>query len=267
VPYIDETMGILSKATEHDLIVIGGGGLLMDYFEPFWEAFRSVALRVPFCIWGVGYCDLKQEPSLPAGALIEDIVNQSRLCFVRDELSRSHLPHCLLPGPVPCPSINVIEPAGPQGTGLLHVVNYSTAGAKTYDHMCLTAQQFAADKGIAYRETNNRVKKDSVEEMSRVLAHYANSGIVLSSALHGCIIAVAMGRKLVAVSGDRKIEAFMAAVGLRDWVLDTAEANSVRSRLEMIATQPDPAPFLIDARQKNEGIAARILKIKAGLGV
>ncbi len=267
VPYIEETMEILSKATAQDLIVIGGGGLLMDYFVPFWKAFQPIAQRVPFCIWGVGYCDLKLEPSLPTGRLIEAIVNQSKLCYVRDELSRSHLPHCQLPEPVPCPSINVIQPAPTPGKDLLHVVNYSTAGAGTYDQMCLAAQQFVADKGIAYRETNNRVKKDNVDEMSRVLAHYANSDIVLSSALHGCIIAVAMGKKVLAVSGDRKIEAFMEAVGLGNWVLDITQVSSVRSRLDEIVSQPDPRMMLEGVRQKNEGIASRVRSIMAGLAI
>jgi polysaccharide pyruvyl transferase WcaK-like protein len=264
VPYIGETMAVLSKATERDLIVIGGGGLLMDYFVPFWEAFLEVAQRVPFCIWGVGYCDLKLEASLPAGGLIEDIVSQSRLCYVRDELSRSHLPHCRLPEPVPCPSINLIEPAGHSGSDLLHVVNYSTVGAESYDRMCLAAQQFVGDRGIHYRETNNRVKKNGVEEMNRVLAHYASSDIILSSALHGCIIGVAMGKKVVAVSGDRKIEAFMAAVGLEDWVLDIAEVPSLRRRLDEIGSQQDPGIFLKDVRRKNEVIASQIRRLAAG---
>jgi len=64
-PFVKETMEVLSKATGNDLIIIGGGGLLMDYFVPFWEAFAPIAERVPFCIWGIGYCDIKHEASLP----------------------------------------------------------------------------------------------------------------------------------------------------------------------------------------------------------
>ena len=63
-PFVKDTIKRLSKASENDLIVIGGGGLLMDYFEPFWKSFDAIASRIPFCIWGVGYCDLKRTPSL-----------------------------------------------------------------------------------------------------------------------------------------------------------------------------------------------------------
>ena len=58
-PFVDETLSRLSQAGPDDLIIIGGGGLFMDYFEPFWRGFQTIAERVPFCIWGVGYCDFE----------------------------------------------------------------------------------------------------------------------------------------------------------------------------------------------------------------
>src|SRR5690242_10004990 len=88
-PFVNETMEVLSKATNDDLIIIGGGGLIMNYFVPFWTAFRNVADRVPFVIWGVGCCDLKSEQSLPSVNLMQDIIGRSRLCIVRDELTKS----------------------------------------------------------------------------------------------------------------------------------------------------------------------------------
>ena len=264
VPYIEETMEVLSKAGGEDLIIIGGGGLLMDYFVPFWEAFKPISQQVPFCIWGVGCCDLKMEVSLAPSALMEEIVAQSKVCYVRDELSRAYLSHCQLPPPVPCPSINLIHPATSPGTDLLHVVNYSTAGADVYEIMCTSAGQFAAEKGVTYRETNNRVRKNSTGEMDRVLSLYKGSGIVLSSALHGCILAVAMGLKVLAVSGDRKIEAFMEAVGLGEWVLDQKEVHLIPDRLERICSQAKPEATLNSIRQKNVAIADRIRSIMPG---
>jgi polysaccharide pyruvyl transferase WcaK-like protein len=257
-PYIPETIEILSQASEQDLIIIGGGGLLMDYFEPFWEAFRPIAQRVPFCIWGIGYCDLKREHSHPPGKLMEDIINQSKLCIVRDELSRTYLPDCELPAPVPCPSINVISCSLPQEKDLLHVNNYSTAGADVYEHMVAVSKAYADAKGIIYRETNNRVEKDRVAEMQRLLDVYAKSEIVVSSALHGCIIAVAMGRKVIAISGDRKIEAFMEAVGLGDWVLDIEEMDLFEERLEQIPQQQHPIDKLDAIKRANELVAEQI---------
>jgi polysaccharide pyruvyl transferase WcaK-like protein len=265
VPFIDETMHRLSDATEKDLIVIGGGGLLMDYFTPFWKAFEPVAHRVPFCIWGIGYCDLKNEASLAPNELIENIINQSKLCIVRDELSRSYLSQCNLPEPVQCPSINVIDRLPNFGKDILHVDNYTTAGEEAYNAMCLAAEHFAINKGITYRQTNNQILKNSENGLAQILSLYARSGYVLSSALHGCIIGVAMGLKVLAVSGDRKIEGFMDAVGLNDWVLDVQKVNLVSNRLSELNLQSDHYFFIENIRKKNIEISLRIKQIAADL--
>ena len=141
---------------------------------------------------------------------------------------------------------------------MLHVVNYSTAGPGTYDAMVRAATDFAVEQGVAYRETNNRIKKGSEAELAKILSLYAASDIILSSALHGCIIGVAMGRKVLAVSGDRKIDAFMSAVGLQDWVLDYTEVHLVSDRLEKLAAQRSADALLADMRSRNERLAETI---------
>jgi polysaccharide pyruvyl transferase WcaK-like protein len=258
VPFVEETMERLSGATSKDLIVIGGGGLLMDYFIPFWEAFRPIAQRIPFCIWGIGFCDIKNEFSLPPNALIEEIINKSKLCIVRDELSRSYLKHCKLPAPVPCPSINVIEPVLEKGRDILHVVNYTTAGANTYDAMVTIAKKFASNSAIQYRETNNLISSGNEKELNHILSLYQKSSVVISSALHGCIIGVAMGLKVLAVSGDRKIEGFMESAGLKDWVLDVNEVNLLPDLIDKIREQSYNQAISEDIQKKNQEVAMKI---------
>jgi polysaccharide pyruvyl transferase WcaK-like protein len=265
VPFIDETMQQLASATEKDLIVIGGGGLLMDYFTPFWEAFQPVAARVPFTIWGIGYCDLKLEYTLPPGNLITSIINKSKLCIVRDELTRSHLPNCNLYEPIPCPSINVIDRVSIIGKDILHVDNYTTAGEVAYEAMCTAGKDFANQHKITYRQTNNRITKDSEKELQQILSLYRQSGYVLSSALHGCIIAVAMGLKVLAVSGDRKIEGFMESVGLQDWVLDIGELEKIPEYLEKLHLQNSGNLDIEKIQKKNQQVAEAIKDIYAFL--
>lgn len=36
-PFVPETLRSLSTLQRTDIVVVGGGGLLMDYFVPFWE--------------------------------------------------------------------------------------------------------------------------------------------------------------------------------------------------------------------------------------
>jgi polysaccharide pyruvyl transferase WcaK-like protein len=263
IPFLDETMEQLSTASPQDLVVIGGGGLLMDYFIPFWEAFSTISDRVPFCIWGIGCCDLKQEQSLPPVKMIEDIVKKSRLCVVRDELTRTYLSGCDLPPYVPCPSINVIDPVVTKGSDLLHVANYTTAGAEIYDQMCETAKMYSQKHDISNRETNNRINKDREDEMKNILNVYQKSGLILSSALHGCIIGVAMGLQVIAVSGDRKIEGFMESVGLMDWVLNIDQVHKLDNLFDHINQQRLPYEVIESIRQQNQNVAKNIKDIYA----
>ena len=257
-PFVEETIDVLSKAAENDLVVIGGGGLFMNYFEPFWRAFASVADKIPFVIWGAGCCDLKNETTLPSSLLMEKIVKKSRLCIVRDAVTRNFLSNCNLPEPIACPAVNYIEPFAQHGNGVLHVNNYTTAGAAAYESMRSAAEEFAEANGIMFRETNNRIERDSEKAMAHVLLHYEKSKIVLSSALHGCIIGVAMGLKVLAVSGDRKIEGFMNAVGLQDWVLNVDELPLVRSRLLELKNQPWPAAAFAEIQNQNRSVAKKV---------
>lgn len=260
-PFINKTMKSLRKATPNDLIVIGGGGLFMDYFEPFWSKFRDVALKIPFCIWGVGVCDLKAEKSLLKKSLIEEIVKKSKLCVVRDQLTFDYLSNCKIPAPVHCPSVCVISAPKVPSRDLVHVVNYSTVGAKHYKVMCQIAQDFAQQTGRVYRETNNRIAKITEAELSQVLLRYEKSDMVLSSGLHGCIIGVAMGLKVLAVSGDRKIDAFMESVGLKDWVLDPNETGVILQRLKDLKKQVNPNKVINHIRKENQNIAYQIKMI------
>ena len=264
-PFIDETLLRLSEATPRDLVVIGGGGLFMDYFTPFWEGFLRVAKRVPFCIWGVGFCDLKREPSRACTALLEDVASMSRFTVVRDQLTREYLSRCALPPPVPCPSTVAVEPAPQEGWGILHSANYTTAGAEVYEFMCARAREFAAQTGRRYRETNNRIPDESEKALAEVLDRYRKSDLVISSRLHGCIIALALGRKVLAVSGDRKVESFMKAMGLERWVCDLEDVNSVPERLRKLPEQPVPVDCLRAAQRDNLAVATRVRALLGAL--
>jgi polysaccharide pyruvyl transferase WcaK-like protein len=254
-------MKILRKAKETDLIVIGGGGLLMDYFTPFWENFRSLLGKVPYCFWGIGFCDIKHENSLPPSVLIEEIVNRSEFCIVRDEMTKNYLSGCNLREPVLCPSVNILKKNGKSGLGILHAVNYTTAGKKAYEAMCNQGKTYAIKSGRQYRETNNLIKKGSELELEMILSLYRDSDIIISSALHGCIIGVATGKRVLAVSGDRKIESFMESVGLGDWVLDLNEINQINQKLNELHKQKDVTDFVEQHRQNNEKVAEQIIRM------
>jgi polysaccharide pyruvyl transferase WcaK-like protein len=259
-PFVPETLERLSHATARDLVIIGGGGLFMDYFTPFWEGFQDVSRRVPFCIWGVGYCDLKREPSRAPLPLLVDIISRSRLCVVRDELTRHHLSSCHLPDPIGCPTLNLLREA-PPSRGLLHVDGLSDVGEPNYQRMEQVGQAFAAHTGRPFRRTNNEIHPGRESELAHTLEAYAQADLVLTGRLHGCIIGLAMGRKVLVVSGDRKIESFMEAAGLQNWVLDLDQTAALSRCLERLPAQPAPARFLAETRRANQNVAAKVQEI------
>jgi polysaccharide pyruvyl transferase WcaK-like protein len=261
-PFVPETIKQLHLASENDLIVIGGGGLFMDYFTPFWEGFLPIAERIPFGIWGVGFCDLKHANSRVAGQLLSSIIARSQFCYVRDELTRTYLNEANLPPSVECPSINIIGAVEP-GKGLLHVSHYGDVGPEVYLAMHEAGMEFSRSTGRQYVEADNEIPSGVPKQqgLSDLLSRYASADIILSSRLHGCIVGLAMGRKVIAVSADRKVDAFMTSVGLQDWLCDVTEVSRLPELLSAIDDQPSVAEFLASIREKNRGIAEQVSSV------
>ena len=260
-PFVPETIAALNQATKDDFIIIGGGGLFMDYFVPFWEGFREISKRVPFVIWGAGACDMKLEQSRPPQQLISEIVKRSRLCVVRDEMTREFLSDCNLPPAVICPTVNAVPPTGSEMKRLLHVDHYNNVGAEIYERMVAIAEDFAVRTGRSDRQTNNLISAGHKGQLQKVLELYASADLVLSSRLHGCIIALALGRRVLVVSGDHKVEAFMHAAGLGEWVIDLEHVSALPARLEKLPEQKLPVAFIETGRRQNRAVADKIIAL------
>lgn len=262
-PFVPATLAALSEAGPEDFIVIGGGGLFMDYFTPFWEGFRPIAARVPFAIWGAGACDLKLEPSRPPVELIREIAELSKLCVVRDELTKEMLSGCNVPPPIICPAVVAVPTTPSNAKVLLHADHYNSVGAANFDRMTAVARDFARRTHRTLKHTNNLISRGDRGQLQRVVDLYVSADLVLSSRLHGCIISLAAGRRVLAVSGDHKVEAFMRAAGLSDWVLDLAHLASLPERLEKLPEQRLPVEFIEAGRRQNRAVAAEIISMLA----
>lgn len=258
VPFVEETLANLRNAGPDDFIIIGGGGLFMDYFVPFWEGFLPIAARVPFCIWGAGYCDMKREESRPPAGLISEVIRQSRLCIVRDELTRENLADCHLPPPVICPTVVEVPSRGGALKRLLHVDSYDNVGESIYERMVSIAEAFAERTGRTYRQTNNLIPAGHNGRLQQTLDLYRDADLVITSRLHACIVGAAIGRPVLAVSGDRKVESFMDAAGLHDWVFDLSDIDSLSAKLERLHEQRVPVEFIEQGRRDNRAIGDQV---------
>lgn len=263
-PFVPATLGALSQASVNDLVIIGGGGLFMDYFTPFWEGFLPISGRIPFCIWGVGYCDAKHRDSRPPEGLLETVVRRARFCSVRDDLSRQYLAACSVPAAVTCPSVCVLEAARQHGHGLLYVDAYDNMGERSYQQTVALLQGFAGLSGRPYRQVNNCIKAGSNTELKGMLDTYRENDLVVSSRLHGCIIALALGKKVLAISGDRKVESFMARSGLGQWVVDAQNVQAIPDYLGRIEQQGSVQEFIDPSRQDNAFLGRKVELLLAG---
>ena len=257
-PFVKETLWQLARASPKDFVIIGGGGLFMDYFEPFWRELSELPNELPFGIWGIGYCDLKQEMSRPKDSLLEAVVRRSRLCVVRDELTRQRLSGCSLRNPIPCPCTTIVQRPRRRGRGILHVSSYGDVGAEVYETMRETGKVLGKRTGRKYEEVDNQIPDGSEGDLARTLSCYDAADLVITSRLHGCIVGLCKGCKVLAVSGDRKIESFMQAAGLAEWVLDLTEATLIATRLEELPKQASPWTFLETARHNNALVADEV---------
>ena len=257
-PLVPETIEALADCTTEDFVVIGGGGLFMDYFSPFWERFQHLVSRTRFGIWGVGCCDHKRSDTKLPTKLLQEIILRSEFCVVRDELTRRALADCDLPAPVACPTFEAISARPVEQAGLLYVDHYDLLGEDNYQRVVSSAQTFAKETGRPYRQINNLIPKGNKTALANSLNLYASSDLVLTSRLHGCIIGLAMGRPVLAVSGDRKIESFMGAAGLSDWVCSPEDLASLPERLRRLSTQVSPDAFLKKTRSDLRAVAAKV---------
>lgn len=261
LPFVERTLEDLENAGPDDLVIVGGGGLLMDYFDPFWTGMARLASRLRLVLWGIGVVDLKREESLPRMEALETVVGAARLCVFRDEATRSRFARHDLPHPVPCPSLVAVESRPAPERGLLHAANYTTAGADAYEAMVRLGRGLADATDRPYRETNNEIRAGREADLAALLSLYVRSDVVLSSRLHGCVIGLALGRKVLAVSGDRKIEAFMRAMGLEEWVLDHDRMEELPAYLDALERQPSAADRVDRGRDANRAVAERVRQL------
>ena len=265
-PFVVDALRRLTSASANDLVIIGGGGLFMDYFDPFWDGFAPISERVPFVVWGAGLCELTESVCLPRSTQLRDTLGRSRLCIVRDERTRRLLHGAASEPPVPCPSLSAVKRPWLKRRGLLHAVHPEVLGAERQRAVAALVQPFATESGRRYRETHHRFAEGDSGALQKIVQDYARSDIVVSSRLHGRIMGVAMGRRVLAISGDRKVEEFMTAAGLEDAICELKEVDTLPARLRAISNQVWPRAFVLEARRQHRAIARRVADLVDQIG-
>lgn len=203
--------------------IIGGAGLLDKGFDPFWEKFGQHC-TIPAVIWGVGVCapDTAVEKGVDR-AIFARAAEKCDLINVRDVLTADYyrIRHASI---TPCPTIVYVEKflnsRKPDGNLL-----YSS-------HEELIPAGERAEIRKALTRSAGRIRfTDNIQRPLRgvddiIRSYYCRSSKVVTTRLHGAIIAYGLGIPYIALARDEKIRAFHRMSGNGVVIEDVTELDS-----------------------------------------
>ena len=265
---LPSTFGVLSGPSgsrrEWRAIFVGGGGLLHDYFDPFWRGILK--LDLPLVLFGVGINCLEPMRKNTDPELLRQIARRAIGIHVRDEFTKEilcdHDAEDVTVGL--CPSVDYISQQAasiPRSrTHLLHVIHPGdlTMAGTDVDEIRGVVRARARELGLVYDETNHMGRLTH-----RLLRRYARSSVVVSSRLHGCIFSFAMQIPFVGIECDRKLGSFLTTHVQGSEPLNprqlssTLSAEFLRQRMSHAECGPTAAALQVN-RDRMSGILDQI---------
>ncbi|CAB4742920.1 MAG: hypothetical protein F2846_02375 [Actinobacteria bacterium] len=193
-------------------VIIGGAGLLHSVFEKFWVDLEKNC-KLPITIWGIGVClpDNDEVKGVPK-EVVKRVFAKSKFANVRDELTRDFYELDSEISITACPT-------------LVYVSNHFDVAEKRIGNRVLHSSHVDLEPndqtpiirdsieraGFEYAFTPNI---ESAENgLNRILKLYQDTNYVVTTRLHGAIIAYAFRRPYIAISYDPKITAFHKLYG------------------------------------------------------
>jgi hypothetical protein len=192
-------------------VIVGGAGLLDKGFEPFWAKFAREC-RLPTVIWGVGIC--APDRATQKGVDRDVFARAARKCALinfRDDLTADY--YTVRQATIaPCPTIAYLE-------GLdLHKLP-APDGVLYSSHEELVCDDEREQIRCELRRGLGRVNfTDNVQRRLNGLGDiirrsYQTSRLVITTRLHGAIIAYGLGIPYIALPRDEKLRAFHRLFG------------------------------------------------------
>jgi len=190
--------------------IIGGAGLLHGVFEPFWRAMAD-RCRIPTIIWGVGVCIPDGQNPIVARDVVARVAGRCELINVRDDLTADT--YGLRSADISaCPTLEYCDSFRSRVVRDARTLLYSS-------HVDLVAPEETnrlMDIARASRRTflfTDNIQRRRFGLRDIVLKRYCPAGLVVTTRLHGSIIAHGLGIPYIAVARDEKIRRFNALYG------------------------------------------------------
>ena len=107
--------------------------------------------------------------------------------------------------------------------------------------------------GLEKVYTNRKIR--GMTELYKWLDLYSSADLTVSSSLHGCILALSLGSKLIAVSRDWKIEGFLQMVDLVEAICDIDE---IEKKAKHLGLQKDVSKRIEKIKKENAYFAQEV---------
>lgn len=198
----------------HRVAIIGGAGLLHADFEAFWQDFDRHC-KLPFVIWGIGVClPANEQAQGVSREVTRRVFAKALLANVRDRLTLAHYGLRDDTDISVCPTVPYLHDwqrdhaAPPPGEiDVLHSIH--TTLASSQESQRIDAVITAAGRR-AHPVENLQRRRFGIDDALRL---YQRAGLVVTTRLHGAIIAFGFDRPYIALSFDPKVQAFVDGYG------------------------------------------------------
>lgn len=235
--------------------IIGGAGLFADCFEPFWQQLHNEC-KIPIIIWGVGICLPDNNKKGVNKNIITPITQECDLINVRDEFTAHYynLPDASITA---CPSIIYLQDIAKQKkqtTNVLYAFHDQLESADEHQAILKTLQ-----KQFPNLLVTNNIQTKKVG-LNHIIEHfYCTSSLVITTRLHGAIIAYGLGIPYIIIARDEKLRSFYQQYKNGFLVENIEELQELIQNLPAMNLQPiNYEPVLTFGKQAREWIEKKL---------
>lgn len=234
----------------YKFIIIGGAGLLHPCFEHFWISLKDKC-RIPYMIWGVGAClpDILKESDKNIYDFFEQknirqAISRAELINFRDEWT-VELVGAQDATITPCPTLKLLSNYAHNKSrvsktkSILYAPHYELMSSNEESQLHSFAKSLRRNVKIT---ENNELPWQG---MWSLINNYIASDLVVTSRLHGAIIAWSLNIPFIALSKDKKMSEFCRLFSMEgvaeniDDLRDTKPCHSSKSKQDVFIDELD----------------------------
>lgn len=203
--------------------IIGGAGLLHETFESFWREFDAHC-NIPFVVWGVGACfpDADGAPAV-SRSVARSVLEEAELVNLRDDLTRDY--YEVSAHVSPCPTLAYLTASERERTETRPRILYSSHTGLVEDGERQKLYSVMEQSPYEFEYTNHMERR--LKGLEQIVDQYARNSLVMTTRLHGTVIAYALQTPYIAVPRDDKIRAFHRLYGNGQVVEEIDEVKDI----------------------------------------